>query len=644
MCGITGIIERKKSVSVDILKSMQKTLKHRGPDDNGYATFNLKNNDAPQNIGVAHVRLSIRDLSANGHQPMYNNEGNIMIAFNGEIYNSEELRPLLVDKYKFKSHSDTEVLLYMYQEFGLDETLKRIDGMYAICMVDFRQEVMYLIRDKVGEKPLYYYDNGETFMFASEYKAFYCHPDFKAEIDEDNVDEYFLFRYVADGKSLLKGVTNLKPGSYIRYGGGKIEHVQYWELPESSAQNKLSDIEYKQKFEELLRKSVSRRSISDVPVGIQLSGGVDSSVLSYYLKENLKGNLNSYSIVMDEFKFSEEKYVDHVNKTLSLAPHKIPYNAENFFNTWLETTWYFEQPMNHEGTIGLLKLNKIAKENVSVMMCGEGADESLAGYNRFFYNFNNKTFSYRLLQPYRYCKGKLFGANKWKFLTSMYTSTKDTNRQFITLIQSLSNDTFNHLRPKPIKNIETLIDERYAMMNRTKSEGLQKLVNYELYTYLQDLLMRADKVSMASSLELRVPYIMPELLEFEATMPDSLRINIKKKRAGLSTKIILKELCSKLFGRDFTYRDKVGFYVPVHDYFKSGETKIFIEEKILPGIKRRGLLNYDYIYGIWNKLVTKGFDYSDMQSRHLLWSTFSFELWAQMYIDNNPLTWEHKEF
>lgn len=477
MCGIAGFIERKKSVHPAILEAMQGILHHRGPDDKGSAIFTLSASEQDKvDMGVAHVRLSIRDLSPNGHQPMYNQEGNIMIAFNGEIYNSEELRPLLSNKYSFKSTSDTEVLLYLYQEFGMDKTLEMLDGMYAICLVDFRSDTVYLVRDKLGEKPLYYWDNGETFLFASEYKAFYCHPDFKAELEENNIDEYFLFRYVADGGTLLRGVYNLKPGHYRVLSQGKWNEVQYWTLPETSAALLDTD-QAKREFEATLKKSVQRRAISDVPVGIQLSGGVDSSVLSYYLKDAIDTSLHTFGVTLKDSDLSEEKYIDYVNEKLNFTPHKISYDSNSFFNTWLESTWYFEQPMNHEGTIGLIKLNREAKKTVSVMLCGEGADESLAGYDRYVIAADNNCVATKIKTPIKWILGKCFGVSRFRSCKSFWPTSNDLDIRYIASVQSLSHEVFYKLRPQPVKHIERLYDERLSIMRRTKSKGLRKYIN-----------------------------------------------------------------------------------------------------------------------------------------------------------------------
>ena len=313
-----GILDTSKPVSISELNKMQKVLSHRGPDDNGLHISSMSNVEGSllNNIGVAFDRLSIRDLSQNGHQPMFSTDNQVMIAFNGEIYNSEELRPFLIHNgCTFRGSSDTEVLINLYQKVGVDRMLEMIDGMFAICLVDFRQRIVYLIRDKIGEKPLYVYQKNNLLMFASEYKAFYASDRFKAEIDNSAVDEYFMFRYVSCEQTFLKGVRNIEPGTYLKIQETSLQSIHYWNIPLKSINQESFD-EIKSEFEKLIEKSVRRRLLSDRPIGLQLSGGVDSSYLCHLVKEKTHRKLNTYCITFDNKSFSEEKYIDYVNEKL----------------------------------------------------------------------------------------------------------------------------------------------------------------------------------------------------------------------------------------------------------------------------------------------------------------------------------------
>lgn len=638
MCAIMGIIDKSKEIDLSIIKKMQKVLYHRGPNDNGELYFNLENDEhSIKNIAIGFDRLSIRDLSSAGHQPMFYGD-DIFIAFNGEIYNSEDYRNELLNKgYKFKGHSDTEIILALYHCYGLDEMLKRLDGMFAICLVDLRIHEMYLIRDRIGEKPLYIYQKDGLMLFASEYKAFYAHPEFKAELDEENIDEYLMFRYVSGNDTLLKNVKNLEPGHYIKLNLDGISEHEYWTLPEYNP-NKLSFAENKKKIEELIDLSTKRRLISDVPVGLQLSGGVDSSYIASVIKKHIKNDLQTFGIVFDDAKYSEEKYMDTVINKFSCVPNKFKFNSETFLDLWKDTTWYFEAPMNHEGSMGLIMLNRKAKETVTVMLCGEGADESLAGYGRFsdIVDFKNKPFKSISKQFIK----KILSSFSDNFNFSGFI-TLNEGKYLISKTQYVSNKDLLNIRPNSLGNIKQIYKKRLSIFNRTKGKGLRKYINYEMRTYLRDILMRTDKTSMASSLELRVPFLMPGLIEFESTVPERYLVSNSKGNPERRTKKILKELCADTYGEDFTYRHKCGFGMPLLDYFKFPENSKFVDEKILPGVKKRGIINYTYIEQLWNNIKnTNSFGRQYYKLQQIVWVVFSFELWAQMYIDNSPLDYD----
>lgn len=645
MCGIMGIIEKSREVDVTILNKMQKALRHRGPDDSGFEIFNLKRDDNQmKNIGLAFDRLSIRDLSMAGHQPMFNCNKDILIAFNGEIYNSEELRQSLIDRgYKFKGHSDTEVLLYMYECIGLEETLTQLDGMYGICIVDYRQQCLYLVRDKIGEKPIYLYEVEDLFLFASEYKAFYCHPQFKAELNEDTVDEYFLFNNVAGNDTLLKNVRMLAPGTYMKIDDwGKKNMSTYWKIPQYSP-NKLSREENKKKLDNLLRLSVKRRLISDVPVGLQLSGGVDSSYLAFIAKDYLKNTLHTFGIVFkDDIEYNEEKYMDYVNEKFNFISHKYEYDPDRFFKTWLETTFALEYPMNHPGTQGLLFLNKKAKEHVTVMLCGEGADEVLGGY-----------YQIPIAAAMKRRKIKYVSKLVLKRMASLIFPEYKEGVQIshleqdvcISLRQTMGTRDFNKVRPKGHRahSISEVYERRRNLFSYfAGKDPVRNHMNYDYISILNDLLIRADKVSMISSMEVRVPFLMPELLEFAATIPTEFLVRPGLDWDGYRTKWLLKDLAEDVFGHAFVYRQKMGFPVPLTGMMKKSPSKEYIEEVILPGIKKRNVIDYSFIKKKWNEVLND--TQNEERNQGVLWACFSFEIWAQMYLDGNPSEYEHVDF
>lgn len=630
MCGITGILEKKRTVDVSILHKMQDVLYHRGPDDKGHEISEITDNQNRISCGIGFVRLSIRDLSINGHQPMLSDDCQVILTMNGEIYNSEELRPKLIEKgATFKSTTDTEVLLKMYLEYGIDATLKQLDGMFAICIVDKRINTIYLVRDRIGEKPLYYWDNSNTLLYASEYKAFYAHPEFKAELNKSALAELSMFRYVSGEETILKGVYNLRPGSYLTITPSSRKQTQYWELPLYHSNDKTFE-ENKEKFFELLGKSVKRRLISDRPVGLQLSGGVDSSYLCSLVKNVCKKALTTYSITFKNKSFSEEPYIDHVHNTLGLPSKKYEFAADELLAYWKLATYHFESPMNLAGSLGLLMINKQASKEIAVMLSGDGPDECTGGYRRH-HEIGRiiKEKENSIIRPFwRYCQLKGLVKHRKLFLS--------IDDYYISKSQWVEGRFAKHLwKGRYYKNVQSVYSKRRSQLNKNNEKGLHKYLSYDVSGYMQDILMRTDKMSMAVSLEVRVPYLMPELLEFYQTIPDEQCVDVNQS-INHGTKMLLKSLASDVFGNDFTYRNKMGTTNPLLDYFKDNAVREFVDADLLPSIKKRGLYNYRYINKLWIKTKEKSskVKWGELE---VLWTMLSFEIWAKMFLDGNPL-------
>lgn len=626
MCAIMGILEKASPVNESVLRNMQKTLCHRGPDDTGLQTFKMPY--AHYGIynygGVAFDRLSIRDLSQAGHQPMESANKQVILAMNGEIYNSEELRPLLLEKeVKFKGSSDSEVLLQLYLHYGIEKALQMVDGAFALCIVDLEKLKIYLSRDRFGEKPIYYYSKDDYFLFASEYKAFYCYPQFKAELNQDAVSEYFLFRYPAGERTFLKDVHLIKPGTYIEISDKDTKEYAYWTLPTPKS-NGLSLEENKKKLKELISKSVARRLISDRPLGIQLSGGVDSSYVASIMREQYDGEIKSFSITMDDASISEEKYIDIVNKQIGLVPHKLKADASVFLDNWAKGTWYYEAPMQHEGNVPLLQLDKEAKKKVDILLCGDGADECMGGYHRFprIMRYRDNKLIWKGIQIKNILKGKRH-----------YGSLEE---YFISLSQFLTDAQVEKLRPYTYKNdIKQAYTYRKQIMKQChQGQTMHKYLQYEVVTYMLDTLLRGDKMSMASSLEMRAPLLMTELVEFLQTVPENQLVDWTKSFM-YDSKILLKSLCADVYGEPFTYRYKVGLGLPMNQIFADPKIREFVEKKLLPGIKRRKIVDYDYVSAVWMQVPDIN---TCMDTRlQVLWMVFSFEIWAQMYLDKSPI-------
>lgn len=638
MCSIVGFIEKRNKATPDIIYRMNQILKHRGPDDSGTKILKMFG-AASDNVAVAHNRLSIRDLTFAGHQPMCNDDESVILLFNGEIYNADDFREEISSTgYIFRGNSDTEVLLWLYIKYGLKEMLARIDGMYAICIIDVSKDCIYLVRDKIGEKPLYYYDNDEVFLWGSEYKAFYEHPSFIPVLEEKNLTEYLMFRYIVGGETLLKGVKNLTPGSYLMIRDSSITECRYWDFPPERDICPLHEDAIRNEFIQMLQRAYQSRLVSDVEIGIQLSGGVDSSCLTEYVSRVFKSRIKTFGIVFEGKEYSEKQYMDRVLSQCSADFNMYNFTNELFLDSWIKTTYYFEAPMNHEGTVGLFHLNKLASEKIRVMLCGEGADETMGGYHRFYdILMCRASLKYRI----RRIAGDLL---KRKQLNKEIIK-KDWDAAFIRASQFVRDEKVKKIYDK--NEIRKVIDHRRVVLNNTAGTGMRKLMNYETSTYCQDLLMRADKISMAHSIEQRVPYLKPQLVEFLCSVPSSFFVSGDSVGGGVThnTKKLLKEYCADIFDGEFAYRSKMGFGISLSDYFCDGDVKKYIEDVLLPGIRDRRIFNYNEIEQMYTDICHKSSRSSfrkDESKINALWTAFSFEIWAKMYLDCNPNTFLHK--
>jgi asparagine synthase (glutamine-hydrolysing) len=634
MCGFVGYINLEGNLAnISLIREMTQIQNHRGPDDNGLALFSLKHgsyksvsadengtfNDFTGAVGFN--RLSILDLSANGHQPMYHKELNIFIVFNGEIYNAFNYKKELLSKgYLFHSKTDTEILLYLYKEYGIDGLLGRLNGMFSFFLVDLNSGVSYLARDHFGIKPMYYYSDRSNFMFSSEIKSFLVHPGFKAEMEEKYLGEFILFRYTAHERTLYKNVKQLPPGYYLEISTTKIVLKKYWEPDLSETQ--INENDALDQLDHLLKESVKSQLLSDVKVGCQLSGGIDSSLVTTYAREFFNANMDTFSIVFADQSFSEEHWINQVvNKTLSDS-HRYIFETDYLINNLFQSTWHLDQPINLPNTLAIKKLAERSRENVTVLLSGEGADELMGGYSRFFdlmFRVNNDKFL-RLLARTPYLGSKV---------NSKYKLDK-SKEEFIVLNNAVvSNRQFSNILPS--YDIDLIVQDRINLIPE-KGSILKRTIIYELRTHLIDLLNRQDKMTMAHSMENRVPFLDRNLVSFILSLPDKHLVSEtgklwKYNQPNLHTKHLLKKLAEQKYGKAFAYRSKSGFPLPLKEYFNHHELKSIMEEIILPGIKSRGLLQTDYIKTLWKKENKSNPDLK------LLWMFLSFEIWAQIFID-----------
>ena len=582
MCGIVGYINRNSAIdSNTIINNMTRLIQHRGPDDSGTELLSVYSDY--NDVALGFTRLSILDTSVKGHQPMFDAERKICITFNGEIYNAfDHKRELINEGVMFRSGTDTEVLLYLYKKYGIEDMLRKINGMFAFCIVDMEKKCTYVARDRLGVKPCYWYKNANTLMWASEIKTFYAHPEFINELNYNAVSEYFLFRYVVGEETLLKNVCNLLPGHYLKISEGlQVNDYKFWDLPDYVEDDAVLNIE---ELEDLLQTSVTRRLLSDVPLGVQLSGGVDSSLVLSMAK-NKNNDIESYSIIFDDARISEKEWMDIAADYTATRQHQYTLKESEFADYFSKMTWHLDAPLNHPNSIGLYLLCKNARKDVKVLLTGEGADEVFGGYPRYSrYIWSQENIELALKEDHernikRYWNDPISKA----IISSAWYPIINLNR---LLPQYEANDAVERRR-------------LFYQNIPGKSSSMQKFLNYELRTYLVDILNRQDKMSMAASIESRVPFLDYKLIEYVRKHPVNQYVIADKNASMEATKMPLKKIAAKYFDNKFAYRSKNGFSLPLQDFFCGTTFSKHCEEYIIPYLVKQNLINIVELNALW---------------------------------------------
>ena len=634
MCGITGYINTdfRPVRNTDQILKMLKLQKHRGPDDSGIRLFSLLSASSaetscltPESIDadfegvLGFNRLSILDLSMNGHQPMLNPDNNVIIALNGEIYNAFDFRNELQDwGYKFRSATDTEIVLALYLRHGFEGMLERLNGMFALIVIDLRSRELYLARDRFGIKPLYYILNDRVLAFSSELKSFAFLEDFEFTLNSTKLDEYLLFRNNLSG-TLFEGLESLEPGHYLNYRSGQeLIKSRYYDVNDYSRSKRSGTLDsFGTEVREWLDKSVRSQLVSDVKLGCQLSGGIDSSLVTWLANTNAKnGSFESVSIVFKNKLFSEESYIDRVTETLGIKSHKFLLDNEYYLDNLGKATWHLESPLNHPNTVAVYKLSQRAKDYVTVLLSGEGADEVFGGYKRF----------YDIQYP--------FSVNR--LLTELNRNLNNPSEVFRYFLDNRQRAIMSNAYMTPflagrlMRNFsrDRAISDRLALYNTLSGSGFDKQIKYEMKTFLPDLLIRQDKMSMAHSIENRVPFLDNEVVNGAFSIPEQF-LMLRDSSIGKNTeKYLLKKMTAAVFGEDFAFRKKMGFGIPVKEFFSDEKFREYMNDQVLPGIRHRGLFSYKLVSGWFENIKT--LKYTEMEA---LWIVISFEIWAAIYLD-----------
>lgn len=645
MCGIAGVLNLDGSpVDPAVIERMLEVQHHRGPDDRGLRLFSLASgaslepaaDDRAPREGfegaLGFNRLAILDLSAQGHQPMVSADGRVALVYNGEVYNAFDFRAELESAgFRFRSRCDTEVLLYLYERHGLDGMLERLNGMFAIAIADLRLREVHLARDPFGVKPLYWTQAGRAVMFASEPKAFASHPAFAPRLDEARFDEYLAFRYCADDRHLLAGVKQVRPGHCVRVTASGVAARRYRAIPDPP-RPAIGFAQAQARLEAQLRASVKSQLLSDVKVGCQLSGGIDSSLVAANALADLGAPMESFSIVFDDERFSEARWIDEAVRAINaagasrpggLASHRHVFSADDFFATLEPATWHMDQPVNHPNSLGIYRLAEMARASVTVLLSGEGADELLGGYSRhYFASIRPRVLPWLPLLARLPSWGERFARN-------FGMDHGDPASAFIAASMFMRPAEIRALRPG--FDAARAIAVRRPTFDEGRGDHVANCLAYDMQTYMADLLVRQDKMTMAHSVENRVPFLDTPLVDVARSLPpDSLvgdRITFPPSTMR-NTKKVLKALAGRRFGSGFAYRSKSGFGLPLAGYYADARFERLMRERLLPGMRSRGLVRADAVERMWRGIVERG-----AGNVEGLWVPVAFELWAQRFLD-----------
>ncbi len=627
MCGITGIyyFDKQKTVDFSQLKKMTDVIEHRGPDDEGHYI--------DKNVGLGHRRLSIIDLTPDGHQPMCNEDNSIWIIFNGEFYNYLDYKNEIIGKgHQLRSRSDTEYILHLYEDYGFD-MVHKINGMFAFVIWDSRKKILFAARDRMGVKPFHYYIDNEKFLWGSEIKSILEHENVDKSIDNLALSDYFSFMSIPAPKTIYKKVRKLEPGHRLIITENEIKNEKYWDLiPQTD--NYKSDSYYLDKFESLFADAVNLRMISDVPLGAFLSGGVDSSAVVAMMAKNGVKDIKTFSIAFkDQQKFDESIYAKQVAD--QYHTHHTEFNLSGkYIDILPKLAWHFDEPFAVSSAFAVYYLSKMTREHVTVALSGDGGDELFGGYP-FRYSHDIRFDGIEKI-PLFFRKFLLwsssitamsgnsaFSLKSRKARDYFKMAIKSRDDAFIDNFSyfdaSLKGNLFSENLWSELSNYNSNSVYKKYYGNDIKGTRLFKRQLGDIKTSLPDeMLKKVDNMSMAASIESRTPFLDYRIAEFSAQLPDHMKIN------GLNGKVVVKKTMEKYLSNDILYRKKHGFNVPFGEWVKN-DLKDYVNDTLSEkSIEEGNILNYQYVSKIIELHRSGKFDFSNQ-----IYMILMFEIWRK---------------
>jgi asparagine synthase (glutamine-hydrolysing) len=625
MCGICGFVSRKQ-ITIDQLKTMNDTMYHRGPNDSGAEIFDISDG---YTLGLAQRRLSILDLSELGHQPMHSEDNRLVVSYNGEIYNFLELREQLRD-YPFKSHCDTEVILASYLKWGI-KCIDKFEGMFAISLFDKKTNELYLVRDRIGKKPLYYWYENQNIVFASELKPIMEYPGFPKNINRAVIKRYMYQQCVNEPYSIFENVYKVEPGQIVRFTLGKLDKWKYWDIAQVYNKKKLEKVgsydEAKAELKDILRESVKKRMIADVPLGTFLSGGYDSSLVTAIAQENSSTPVKTYSIGFNEERYNEAKYAKEVANHLG-TDHTEQYIDEKAMFEMVESIpKYYDEPFADSSQIPSMLVSGLAAKDVTVVLSGDGGDEFFCGYNIYDNVAQAQKLDFLGALTYGVCqfppfkKINLFEKLPFRVQVVAGNNDKETKTQ-------LGGRTYINVIDKMLAGegvpFKFPIESKY---NEKNWQERRMLLDEE--TYLPgDILCKVDRASMKYSIEARCPILDVNVMEYSYRLPHEYKYSngIKKR--------ILKDIAYDYIPKELLDRPKVGFGVPLDKWMRGPLKDKLIDMCNVDYLKRQGIFDSDYVNAFISEYLRTGDKgpASGANYSKTAWSFFAFQQWYEYYM------------
>jgi asparagine synthase (glutamine-hydrolysing) len=633
MCGIAGIVTTDRLTPEDRVRTiaMRDVITHRGPDDAGLFVDGL--------AALAHRRLSIVDLAA-GHQPLANERDDVWIVFNGEIYNHASVRPQLeAAGHHYRTRSDTETIVHAYEQWG-DACVEHLRGMFAFAIWDAPRRKLLLARDRLGVKPLYWARAGDRILFGSEIKAILASGLVRAEANDAALPELLGTRYLSGAETLFKGIHRLLPGHTLVFDERGVSINQYWDVPVGRSNREvtsLSQAEMVRRFRELLEESVRIRLMSDVPLGMFLSGGLDSSAIAALMAGMIDRPLQTFSVAFKEHAFSELDYARQVSSAINADAHEVVIDDNDFFSAMPKLIWHEDEPIAHPSSVPLYFVSELASRHVKVVLTGEGSDELLAGYGKY----PRALVNWRAGAAYAAVPE---AARAWIATTVVPKlpgqMARYARRSFMAMPRTPEAMFFDNFASIGLRRQATLLSPALASQASVaraygpsreyfdrpngQSTTLDRLLYTDLKTYLVELLMKQDQMSMAASIESRVPFLDHHLVEFAAALPTRMKLR------GFTTKWVLREAVRSLLPKEILTRKKMGFPVPFALWMKDRWQAVARDVLLDRRTRERGLIDPTAV----EQMITTHAA-GTQEGGDAIWSLLNLELWYRTFVDGD---------